>query len=363
MRKIVRKGARKSKPNLMRGILGFVLLLVLPLITVVAVQQRQDIRQRAQTTPPPVTINIVDFQFNPGTITVPVGTRVTWINRSTASVPHTTTSSNGTWDSGILNPGGQFSRTFSTAGTFNYHCNVHGAGVMSGTIVVIPNTTGPTSPNTNPPTQAPGELEPTQGTSNPYITPTKPVVQYSPTPIPYGGNDKPVYTCLGSCPTPTPTPTPYRPPAYEAPARGGYNPTPTPKYAYAAPTKVMAYYPTPTPTPKPAAYGYANPTEKPKAAKATPCPVQHAKNASDNTTTAAEPQPANEEGGLFNKIIDLILQIFFKILEMLFGVQPPQKAGVAPAPEAAPGQLEQKEPVKKDPRNPGRPIVVAPTPC
>jgi len=31
---------------------------------------------------------------------------------------------------------GTFARTFATAGTFNYHCSIHGAAVMSGVVTV-----------------------------------------------------------------------------------------------------------------------------------------------------------------------------------------------------------------------------------
>jgi len=55
-----------------------------------------------------------------------------WTNND--SIPHTTTSNASGWDSGTIQPGGQFSSTFSAAGTFAYHCNIHPG--MTGTIVV-----------------------------------------------------------------------------------------------------------------------------------------------------------------------------------------------------------------------------------
>jgi plastocyanin len=80
----------------------------------------------------PPSVSIVDFAFTPGTLTIPVGTTVTWTNKG--AVNHTTTSDTGLWDSGLLAPGATFSFTFSSAGTFPYHCNVH--FMMTGTIVV-----------------------------------------------------------------------------------------------------------------------------------------------------------------------------------------------------------------------------------
>ena len=64
---------------------------------------------------------------------VAAGSTVVWTNRDT--VPHTATSDTLVWDSGILMPGDSFFRVFPFAGTFPYHCVVHDASRMSGTIV------------------------------------------------------------------------------------------------------------------------------------------------------------------------------------------------------------------------------------
>jgi plastocyanin len=72
--------------------------------------------------------------YSPNPATVAVGTTVTWTNGD--SIAHTATSSSGVWDSGVIPPGGSYSRVFSTAGTFPYFCTIHGAAAMSGTVVV-----------------------------------------------------------------------------------------------------------------------------------------------------------------------------------------------------------------------------------
>jgi plastocyanin len=75
------------------------------------------------------------FAFSPKSLTVPVGTKVTWTNSTTA--PHTSTSDDSSavkWDSGQIQQGGTFSFTFTKAGTYTYHCNVHPS--MTATIVV-----------------------------------------------------------------------------------------------------------------------------------------------------------------------------------------------------------------------------------
>ena len=70
--------------------------------------------------------------YTPAVLSIAVGTTVTWINND--SVFHTITSgtSNGTlatadglFDSGEVQPGETFERTFDESGTFDYHCTPH----------------------------------------------------------------------------------------------------------------------------------------------------------------------------------------------------------------------------------------------
>jgi plastocyanin len=72
------------------------------------------------------------YGVNP--LVVSTGTTVMWMNND--AISHTATSDTGVWDSGILGPGQSFSFTFTQAGTFPYHCAIHGVASMSGTIVV-----------------------------------------------------------------------------------------------------------------------------------------------------------------------------------------------------------------------------------
>lgn len=94
-----------------------------------------------QTTvaPPPVAITIQNYAFSPPSVTIPVGTTVTWTNLDRVS--HTIVNS-GTSQFGIgqvfksnpLGPGETFSFTFDKAGTYPYHCSIHTQ--MKGTITV-----------------------------------------------------------------------------------------------------------------------------------------------------------------------------------------------------------------------------------
>ena len=94
-------------------------------------------------------VTIVDFSFSPSTVTVAVGTKVTWTN--SGSTAHTITGSD--WDSGQVQPGSTFTHTFNTAGTFDYHCSIH--PTMTGKVIVTASgTSGGTSGGTTTTTPA-----------------------------------------------------------------------------------------------------------------------------------------------------------------------------------------------------------------
>ena len=82
------------------------------------------------------TVTLQNTQFNPKSVAIKVGDTVQW---HWAEDNHSTTSDTGIWDSGVQNTGFNFPRTFSSPGTFPYHCSIHGGvgGVgMSGTVTV-----------------------------------------------------------------------------------------------------------------------------------------------------------------------------------------------------------------------------------
>ena len=75
----------------------------------------------------------VNLAFNPATLTVKAGTKVTWTNND--SVLHTVTSdSGGVLGSTNIPPGQSFSFTFTAPGTVSYHCAVHPS--MKGSVTV-----------------------------------------------------------------------------------------------------------------------------------------------------------------------------------------------------------------------------------
>ena len=79
-------------------------------------------------------VRIVDFAFQPAALSVKAGTKVTWQNAGDAS--HTATSDNGAFDTDRIDEGASASFTFTTAGSFPYHCDFHPN--MKGTITVTP---------------------------------------------------------------------------------------------------------------------------------------------------------------------------------------------------------------------------------
>jgi plastocyanin len=77
-------------------------------------------------------VSIQDFFFSPADVTVEPGTTVTWVNEGT--VPHTVTSDDGQFDSGVLMPGDSYTVMFKGRGTITYHCAIHPS--MTGSVTV-----------------------------------------------------------------------------------------------------------------------------------------------------------------------------------------------------------------------------------
>jgi plastocyanin len=80
------------------------------------------------------TVAIQSFAFSPASLTVKAGDTVVWTNMDSAQ--HTVTSDSGSeLNSALLANGQTYSHTFTTAGTYPYHCTVHAS--MHGTITVV----------------------------------------------------------------------------------------------------------------------------------------------------------------------------------------------------------------------------------
>jgi amicyanin len=94
-------------------------------------------QSKTDTTAPEATssVAIQNFAFSPSSITVKVGTTVTWTNKD--SIAHTVTSDDGVAggpNSQLIDQNKTYSFTFTKAGTYTYHCTPH--SYMKGTVTV-----------------------------------------------------------------------------------------------------------------------------------------------------------------------------------------------------------------------------------
>jgi len=80
----------------------------------------QDARPVSATNP---IIVMRQLNFNPPQITVKAGGTVEWRNEDIFS--HTVTADDGSFDSGLIEPGHSWQMTFKNAGTAAYHCRPH----------------------------------------------------------------------------------------------------------------------------------------------------------------------------------------------------------------------------------------------
>jgi plastocyanin len=94
-----------------------------------------------------VNISLANFTFTPKVANVAQGNTALWTNSVTTS--HTTTSDTTmpiAWDSGTLTQNQTFSRAFTMAGKFTYHCTFHQGLGMVGTVSVPVKAMPPSGP-------------------------------------------------------------------------------------------------------------------------------------------------------------------------------------------------------------------------
>lgn len=78
------------------------------------------------------TVTIEDMRYDPQTISVRRGDRITWINRDL--VPHTVTATDRRFDSHLIQPGSSWTYVAGRAGEYHYRCTLHVS--MKGRILV-----------------------------------------------------------------------------------------------------------------------------------------------------------------------------------------------------------------------------------
>jgi plastocyanin len=103
-------------------------------------------QQSGNTPPPSGAISVMNNEFNPPAKSVSAGSTVQWAWNSCSGgdiygTGETCVAHDVVFDDGATSgqkSRGTYSRTFATAGTYPYHCAVHGAAVMAGSISVTP---------------------------------------------------------------------------------------------------------------------------------------------------------------------------------------------------------------------------------
>ena len=130
---------KKSKINLslllMLGLIGLFITMATPAshmsdMNMPAKQPSQMSSENATANADEVVIQ--NFTFQPATLTVKAGTKVTWVNRD--DDPHTATDTEKRFGSKALDTGDRFSTEFTKPGTYNYYCALHPK--MTGQIIV-----------------------------------------------------------------------------------------------------------------------------------------------------------------------------------------------------------------------------------
>jgi plastocyanin len=77
-------------------------------------------------------VQIDGFRFTPVTLDIAVGTQVIWTNKQ--NVAHDVTADDKKYFSNTLETDETYSHTFTTPGTYTYHCSIH--PFMKATVVV-----------------------------------------------------------------------------------------------------------------------------------------------------------------------------------------------------------------------------------
>ena len=107
----------------MKRLLLLAALSVLALVVFVPPAVAQDGGVEAVPVQDARSVGIGDNFFDPPDAAVEPGTTITWTNNGAR--PHTVTADDGSFDSGVLNPGDSYTVAFDGQGTVTYHCTIH----------------------------------------------------------------------------------------------------------------------------------------------------------------------------------------------------------------------------------------------
>ena len=114
------------RSGLISGIATFVVLVL------VSAAAQKTMAAGADAAPNGSEITIDNFMFTPATLTVKVGTPITWTNHD--DIPHTVVSDDKEFKSKALDTDEKFTFTPTKPGTYTYFCSIHPK--MVGKVVV-----------------------------------------------------------------------------------------------------------------------------------------------------------------------------------------------------------------------------------
>jgi plastocyanin len=107
----------------MKRLLLLVVLSVIALVMCVPTATAQDAGVQTVPIHNAWSVDIGDNFFDPPQAAVEPGSTITWTNKG--DEPHTVTADDGSFDSGMLNPGDSYTVAFDGQGTVTYHCAIH----------------------------------------------------------------------------------------------------------------------------------------------------------------------------------------------------------------------------------------------
>ncbi|MEU5343443.1 MULTISPECIES: cupredoxin family copper-binding protein [unclassified Streptomyces] len=159
------------------------------------------------------------YAFGPATLTVAVGSTVTWTNQDTAPHDVKTTSGPVSVHSPMLQKGQSWSFTFTTAGSYGYYCTVHPDMTARIVVQAAPTPAAPTHAHTGSDGHESGSGTGTGAGSGHHTAPAAPTASAS------------AASSAGRSKSPTPAKSPSAPPtsapaAAAAPSAAGQAATP-----------------------------------------------------------------------------------------------------------------------------------------
>lgn len=139
------------------------LALAVAALSIACLASCSDSNEPENNAPPPATASVTATtgqKFTPATVRVATGGTVTWVFQSLGHNVTFDATSGAPEDIPGVNSNASIARTFTTNGTFPYHCTIHPG--MTGTVQVSSATTTTVEsspPTSNPPTNSDGDGE------------------------------------------------------------------------------------------------------------------------------------------------------------------------------------------------------------